>query len=463
MGHAAHFLSRLERLRGDAQLELALGLYRDPRAVRIALAGSADSERAPDADERVAIALADGRKPPHIIVTREGRFVTCLGPGMRVGDVQVVPRDVAQAAIEASARTGRVEDRVELRGGLFGLFERLLEAGVRLAREDFEALFALAPLLERALLKLWHELHLSLAEIRRNAGARQRARRDKAMTRVMERYGDNVEAMGHVLMLFGALDLDQMLARIDAQPERVLDPLTAPAFVLLQTGPMIRAAWLAGRMGPRLESSHRRRWREAEGYLQAAQSAMSLVAIAVRHPEFAPSVLGVLADRSAPVFTDPAHEMDATATEALVQPMLLAMRAPEVGWQALREAMLSCIVSVEGQPDPTLDDLPMALAGPWMIAQSESAFGENPDMFMWLGMLTVWAADKEAADLYVPAAHLRRMRFTPAIERARDNIRYNQEYFGRKVPAHKKVRVGRNDPCPCGSGRKYKRCCLRKS
>jgi preprotein translocase subunit SecA len=24
-----------------------------------------------------------------------------------------------------------------------------------------------------------------------------------------------------------------------------------------------------------------------------------------------------------------------------------------------------------------------------------------------------------------------------------------------------KKKVGRNDPCPCGSGKKYKRCCLR--
>ena len=24
------------------------------------------------------------------------------------------------------------------------------------------------------------------------------------------------------------------------------------------------------------------------------------------------------------------------------------------------------------------------------------------------------------------------------------------------------VKVGRNDPCPCGSGKKYKQCCLRK-
>ncbi|MFC1571791.1 SEC-C metal-binding domain-containing protein, partial [Candidatus Margulisiibacteriota bacterium] len=26
----------------------------------------------------------------------------------------------------------------------------------------------------------------------------------------------------------------------------------------------------------------------------------------------------------------------------------------------------------------------------------------------------------------------------------------------------KSVRVGRNDPCPCGSGKKYKKCCLLK-
>jgi len=29
-------------------------------------------------------------------------------------------------------------------------------------------------------------------------------------------------------------------------------------------------------------------------------------------------------------------------------------------------------------------------------------------------------------------------------------------------PAQKKVKIGRNDPCPCGSGKKYKQCCLNK-
>jgi preprotein translocase subunit SecA len=28
-------------------------------------------------------------------------------------------------------------------------------------------------------------------------------------------------------------------------------------------------------------------------------------------------------------------------------------------------------------------------------------------------------------------------------------------------PVVKAKKIGRNDPCPCGSGKKYKKCCLR--
>jgi hypothetical protein len=36
------------------------------------------------------------------------------------------------------------------------------------------------------------------------------------------------------------------------------------------------------------------------------------------------------------------------------------------------------------------------------------------------------------------------------------------EFDARPQPATSRRVAGRNDPCPCGSGRKYKRCCLRK-
>jgi preprotein translocase subunit SecA len=36
--------------------------------------------------------------------------------------------------------------------------------------------------------------------------------------------------------------------------------------------------------------------------------------------------------------------------------------------------------------------------------------------------------------------------------------RYDDEEEKKKEPKHV-TKIGRNDPCPCGSGKKYKKCC----
>ncbi len=42
----------------------------------------------------------------------------------------------------------------------------------------------------------------------------------------------------------------------------------------------------------------------------------------------------------------------------------------------------------------------------------------------------------------------------------RQKISYNRgERAEERKPASRGKKVGRNDPCPCGSGRKYKKCC----
>ena len=40
-----------------------------------------------------------------------------------------------------------------------------------------------------------------------------------------------------------------------------------------------------------------------------------------------------------------------------------------------------------------------------------------------------------------------------------DQLATNKEEGSKKAPVVKKNKVGRNDPCPCGSGKKYKKCC----
>ena len=34
------------------------------------------------------------------------------------------------------------------------------------------------------------------------------------------------------------------------------------------------------------------------------------------------------------------------------------------------------------------------------------------------------------------------------------------DYQNRKPSVREYKKIGRNDPCPCGSGKKYKKCCL---
>lgn len=38
-------------------------------------------------------------------------------------------------------------------------------------------------------------------------------------------------------------------------------------------------------------------------------------------------------------------------------------------------------------------------------------------------------------------------------------FREDVEQSNRLVPDRRSTKIGRNDPCPCGSGRKYKKCC----
>ena len=43
--------------------------------------------------------------------------------------------------------------------------------------------------------------------------------------------------------------------------------------------------------------------------------------------------------------------------------------------------------------------------------------------------------------------------------RVQGNWAYVDGEFNPKAPPRRVEKVGRNDPCPCGSGRKYKKCC----
>ena len=47
----------------------------------------------------------------------------------------------------------------------------------------------------------------------------------------------------------------------------------------------------------------------------------------------------------------------------------------------------------------------------------------------------------------------------PAYRTMRDVVTKDPGYLGPRTVVRSDKKVGRNDPCPCGSGKKYKKCC----
>lgn len=161
MGHAAHFLQRLDRVT-RSQTELALGLYRDHEAVKHVLA-RADL---PESASRVALAIGDAQRGPFVIVTRDGRFVTCLGEGMSPGKWPVVPR----AALDASlAHAADMRRRHQMAAAIARPFEDDIDILLRinqrknmLSREEIVGISAFAPIFGHTLYQVLAKQSLEL-------------------------------------------------------------------------------------------------------------------------------------------------------------------------------------------------------------------------------------------------------------------------------------------------------------
>jgi len=82
-----------------------------------------------------------------------------------------------------------------------------------------------------------------------------------------------------------------------------------------------------------------------------------------------------------------------------------------------------------------------------------------------LEILDKVAGDEGAKTGIVEFAAHYRLNGRAGIHRERSNFRRENDQWvyvdgvGAETPSAVKIKVGRNDPCPCGSGLKFKKCC----
>ncbi|MEC7518941.1 MAG: SEC-C metal-binding domain-containing protein [Myxococcota bacterium] len=456
MGHAAHFLRRLDRL-ADPQVELALRLYNDPAL----LGATLQRAKLPEGAERVALALVDPVEGPYVIVTREGRFVTCLARGMRV-DLPVVTRaqlDAAARDVErAREMIAQLEYCAENEGLLRQKFNQLYEAGPYLSREQLEDIARWEPLLGDSLLRACVDVSSDVLLAKRRLVGVTRPKRKHE--RALRRYWSDLWACSHLYVLAALSQSSrEMLARVLADGSFTW---SWPGVSSGVGAVVYRALWSTARVGKAQLPGLKARLRDPVTFFGLADGFLATAAVGLHSAKARGEAFKLLRARRAYV------EMDREYLQAmdgiLRELTKLLADAPEELEEAHAQASQEVMVHVaEHLPEEfryeRREDAPRDLARS-LSAQDTSAVLQ-PERLVDVACALPWLASCEPTDLYLPQVLVDAIRRPYDARAVIATLELERQEHGAPRPVTAKARPGRNDPCECGSGAKFKRCCGR--
>lgn len=462
MSHADHFLSRLDRVaHSHEHIELALSLYRDDALLRELLSRA----RVPEGVERVALSLRDPTTGPFLVVTRDGRFVTCLAAGMSVSDAHVVPRSQLDA-ISATVRDLRT--RVETAKRLTrpgqeteAILSRLRTAGPTLSREEFIGISAWAPMLSLLFLRTYFGVGAWLNEARpilANVRGETPTERHE-----LHKFHNYYWALGHLALLAGS-EARKLIDELgDELPAHVLK-LSWPTTRLGTIGIALRGAWAVGKLGKAALPHYKRQLAEASTPATLSDSLLALSAIGHRNTTLQAEVRKALS-RALPPHE---NELFSANAELARQTALATIEAietsPDELWQVARRHG-GALVDVADRLPPGSpfrfakhDDVPDDLVRATMLNDVGNLF-ERIELLAEALLIVPYAARCKMEDFYFPAEISRHVfdRWEPRL--TLQLLRLHRTAPVKREPVRVERGRDRNAPCPCGSGRKLKKCC----
>jgi hypothetical protein len=457
LGHDIHFLERLQEV-DTPHVDTAMALYKDPALLRAVLGHL----ELPDEAERVALSLADPVLGPFLIVQRNGHFVTCLREGMVATDLLIVPRGRLDAIVgKVESLRERWAAAMALTGGenvSRTLMRRLASAGQGLSREEFLAISAVQPLMLDHFFEVLGKALELLQSVR--SLARKPARARHLSAELLDRYWNMRCLVGHLTVLF-AMDCQSFLKNAQLEPATLLRRMVFGPMAQGLLGMSVLGAWAAGRFGkyvlPALRQFHTNPLIPG----MVLYSGMALLGIAGRSTQYRGEI-GKLLERNLEV-----GEADRDMVEMslslcrIVFSKLILDGDPDSLFAELGGAEYLQQVAHLPPDSPlryaTAREVPEALILP-AVATSEGRIDTNSRLHTMV-VAAARIARAEPAELYYPESVVRNL-VAPLSEAAARSVLVDdaaRSYVSQPVRAAS--RPGRNDPCPCGSEKKYKRCC----
>ena len=447
--HAHHFLSRLDRT-SAAETEFALALYRDPELLRSII----ELSRPDPSCERVAISLGDDDDGPVVIVTRDARFVTCLERGMQTYDAARVSRadleHCGATVVRLREAMHRARETCRDQAASRTAFSSLYAAGDRLRREDIEVILGLQPLMLPHLVDSY-SVHLRRVEATlRELCRRTRFRGDEHPR--LRALWLGTWAAAHYMTLI-ASDSLALSYRYVGDPWPIGDLFTNIAAEGVRLGivpSVLRGAWSAARMAPLCIDGLEGLARDEEMSVLRIGAVWALAATGIRHPTLTERVSQCLEALAA----TPSQYVSALAPVALQAMRERLDDGP--AWERRAIATMRSGIFYDAIPGrwDAFDDDAVAV---WHGTLELGIHDEHATAL--LALLVPWFATREASALCQPETVVRRVQERWSVHTTESLLQHYRALWLPPTPSSAVPTPGRNDPCTCGSGRKFKRCC----
>ena len=453
MSHDTHFLQRLDRV-SASHCEMALGLYNDPELVAMIVKASS----LPDGCDRIAISLAPGDRGPFVVVDRSNRFITCLGEGMLPNKTPLVSNvrltSIADHSRLLRQRIEAAGDPMNHHGKAVALLERLRHGADRFSREEMFAIYGLKAIwgkfvFEKMLLAFGDLMYLIPTFARRQRLTPANERTALTLWRVL--WG-----LHHTFPLLSRDEPEGLPTPMAGLEGKVLASPNGCSTLHMPTA--LCALWACSPDEATL-NLYELEYSAAKGGYPFLDGLLGCLIIGLRNASLRNRVREYL--RKPPSRVPAEHW--APIIDAIKDDISAVLRMdPSCERQSLGHARQAFLERIKHLPAAKRfakpEDVPADLARAAWMQGDTLAPGDEKELMVLMSFLP-WLAFARVEEFYLTSEQIRDYVSNNSLERATRWLRFVNGSVMGATPRRVEATPGPNQPCPCGSGKKYKKCC----
>jgi hypothetical protein len=338
------------------------------------------------------------------------------------------------------------------------LLRRLLDHADCLSREEFLAVSVWEPMFSTLFLDLYLGANKEIVELT-PVLCSVRHFKGKRAEDALRGYWNLVHTAGHLILL-ATMGGDSEHFRTITEEHPVMR--SALGWSLTQTSmlPFIaRGAWAVGRLGKRLLPAYKQALGEDVAFYDFLDTVFGLIAIGRRNSGLRAEIVKALHAAPATARNPHAEKLHQLMNREVTLTCELAGQMIECDSDELETSLLSLGRSLVGAGS---QELPEELVQDVVRVAPLHAYldGLSDGTKLVRTVLVLAATARDAPErFYFPQAVARDWRLKWEPKHTLALLGPRKQLQANRAPAKRQDVPGRNQPCPCGSGKKYKKCC----